>query len=1009
MGYPQSLNQLDSNSSGSHIYFERPQFNPPFTKTAHRSANPFRMHAVAFNTLRTAQRPFLKRSCRIIGGSRYPLLRRQFHRSAVSYRVPEDPNLPEAEGNNAASENPEQEVERTEEQVLDNVNPITESSVFARTSRQGKPISGRSSRLTRQRQPEGVPPLTLPPWFFTRNVKCVGDADQAGSLAVFAGGNVDLNNGNDMEASEQSAELVGDNLLAMRDAKYLLNADIYKEIFTSLKVGLALRPPRNSNKGMLRAHTLLQCPKDGGTYFLDAIVEKVATGLGADLVRLDAQDIAQILGPHLDENLAWTWGPTSLLGYNAQKAAGKLQPYDKDTAAPEEAEGAEEEDEPINIFKGGKAPASLVQSDLSKRLASLFGSKKADSMSFSGSPASAPIILGMSMSKIDPQAQPLSNKSTAEHWYDMKVAAAMDAFIGAPDLKRASKLNESVSAEGSVPPIRDVIIQLKDYKELSATNEGPELIQSLRSAINKRWQEGRNVILVGTTSTEDCGLTRHEIQHVQSDIVEGEKRTILVPPDRREEQDVAFDLDEKVRIRSINIRHIEDMIIKLAVGNEDPSLSVNIENDLDNAIAFSAGLEDSVLTYSRIHRLAVTILGLDRTSTKIDGVIFGEALKLLIASDEAKFSWGAAELKMEDEEVDVMIKGMNDSSKKFSKEKLRQIKKNCTPHEKRLLGGVIMPSDIHTTFADVHAPKETVEALKTLTSISLIRPEAFSYGVLATNKIPGLLLYGPPGTGKTLLAKAVAKESGATVLEVSGAEVNDMYVGEGEKNVKAIFTLAKKLSPCVVFIDEADAIFAQRSDSKRNGTHRELINQFLREWDGMNDLSAFIMVATNRPFDLDEAVLRRLPRRLLVDLPVEKDREAILKIHLKDELLDESVSLSSLAKNTPFYSGSDLKNIAVAAALACIREENETAAKHTGDEPYVFPEKRILTEQHFDKAIEEISASISEDMSTLSAIRKFDEKYGDRKGRRKKGSGLGFGGTTVEEKDSEAGRVRKVV
>jgi hypothetical protein len=227
----------------------------------------------------------------------------------------------------------------------------------------------------------------------------------------------------------------------------------------------------------------------------------------------------------------------------------------------------------------------------------------------------------------------------------------------------------------------------------------------------------------------------------------------------------------------------------------------------------------------------------------------------------------------------------------------------------------------------------------------------------------------------------------------------------------------------------------------------------------MNNLSAFIMVATNRPFDckctflkqccppdvqrivllylnksiaeetdvffiveppfmprsmlnrvhtVDEAVLRRLPRRLLLDLPAEKDREEILKIHLKTEILDESVSLPQLAKNTPFYSGSDLKNICVAAAMACIREENEVAAKHTGEEPYVYPEKRILTKAHFDKAMEEISASISEDMSTLTAIRKFDEKYGDRKGRRKKAAAMGFGGTTIVEKDSEAARVRKL-
>ncbi len=231
-----------------------------------------------------------------------------------------------------------------------------------------------------------------------------------------------------------------------------------------------------------------------------------------------------------------------------------------------------------------------------------------------------------------------------------------------------------------------------------------------------------------------------------------------------------------------------------------------------------------------------------------------------------------------------------------------------------------------------------------------------------------------------------------------------MYVGEGEKNVRAIFSLAKKLTPCIVFIDEADAILGSRSGSSNRTSHRELINQFLREWDGMNDMSAFIMVATNRPFDLDEASLRRLPRRLLVDLPIEKDREEILKIHLKDELLDPSVSLTALASQTPFYSGSDLKNLAVAAALACVREEFDVAK--TASEEHKYPEKRTLHERHFKMAMEEISASVSEDMGSLSAIRKFDEKYGDRRGRRKK-SGYGF--LTVQEGEkagSDAARVR---
>lgn len=253
-----------------------------------------------------------------------------------------------------------------------------------------------------------------------------------------------------------------------------------------------------------------------------------------------------------------------------------------------------------------------------------------------------------------------------------------------------------------------------------------------------------------------------------------------------------------------------------------------------------------------------------------------------------------------------------------------------------------------------------------------------------------------------------------------------MYVGEGEKNVKAVFSLAKKLAPCIVFIDEADAILGSRGGNSTRTTHRELINQFLREWDGMNNLGAFIMVATNRPFDLDDACLRRLPRRLLVDLPSENDREAILRIHLKDEILEPAVSLPNIASQTPFYSGSDLKNLVVAAALSCVREEVEQAATAASTSPpnsspgysainsqkkqiYGDQAKRILLARHFIKAMEEISASISEDMSSLNAIRKFDEEYGSRKGRRKKGRAYGF--DTVKEgekKRSDAARVRNL-
>lgn len=341
-------------------------------------------------------------------------------------------------------------------------------------------------------------------------------------------------------------------------------------------------------------------------------------------------------------------------------------------------------------------------------------------------------------------------------------------------------------------------------------------------------------------------------------------------------------------------------------------------------------------------------------------------------------------------------------------EKLEQLKESCNEHEKMLLSGVIKPSmhpgttrrpffriiadmsapgDVRTTFEDVHVPAATVEALRTLTTLSLIRPDAFEYGVLKNNKILGVLLYGPPGTGKTHLAKALAKESGATMLEISGADVLQQYVGEGEKVVRAVFTLARKLDPCIIFFDEADAVFRARSDDEK-GYHRELINQFLKEWDGItggNSRNGFMMVATNRPYDLDEAILRRLPRRILVDVPTVDDREAILKIYLKDETLGPDVDYKALAVKTPNYTGSDLKNLCVSSAFACVYEEirsiNYDLANPSTGRPkrarltearHKFPKRRTLNARHFDKALDEISSTI--DSGSLSKIRNFQKR-----------------------------------
>ena len=608
--------------------------------------------------------------------------------------------------------------------------------------------------------------------------------------------------------------------------------------------------------------------------------------------------------------------------------------------------------------------------------------------------------------------QPASRPPSSLHWPNLQVDE--ETLSESPDSLRKSK---------------NLIIFVEDYLQINATFHGGRFLDKLNEVVAAKRSEGKVVIVVGISSNKDLmpDSSKSSINELEASHSYGQMRTIVVPVlERSDEQELHH--QHKAGIKKINIRHLRNMIRRLAPAPEQRSASIDNWNmEIDSKTAFLVDLEDSIWPIDRVNRVATLTLGYHVGNMPLRTTFLQHALTGIHDSDQAKYKW----IK-EQEEVERKIHEKSHKPRSDMDERLRKLRDKSNRHERQLLSGVVDAASIKTTFADIQAPQETIDGLKTLTSLSLARPDAFTYGVLATDRIPGVLLYGPPGTGKTLLAKAVAKESASTMLEVSGSseslsfysvmllrltrnpDIHNMYVGESEKNVRAIFSLAKKLAPCVVFIDEADAILASRSGRSGGNTHRDIINQFLREWDGMTETNAFLMVATNRPFDLDEASLRRLPRRLLVDLPVEKDREAILKIHLKNEILDPEVSLSKLASETPFYSGSDLKNVCVAAALACVREEFQLATEHNKSiadgasqaRKYEYAQKRTLCPRHFAKAMDEISASISEDMTSLSAIRKFDAKYGDRKGRRKKSA---YGFKTAEEseaKESDALRVR---
>jgi AAA+ superfamily predicted ATPase len=545
----------------------------------------------------------------------------------------------------------------------------------------------------------------------------------------------------------------------------------------------------------------------------------------------------------------------------------------------------------------------------------------------------------------------------------------------------------------SVASRKKLIIYVQAIHAIEDHALGQQFLSELYEQVRRRRSSGQEQIVIGAPPF----IVNSERARWTEGGENASDRVLLTPPEVAP-QDVSK--VTKIRVQdatATNYRNLRTML--QAKWSTEPWESFNPRSStfLED-VARTASMPETISPWRSpyVQRLAAVIWGtLEQEPDKNPSIT--EAVAVLDQSDRSKNEW-------------VRQRTRDRAHRKDNPEesRLSRIRLSATKHEKALLAGVIEPSKISVTFKDVHAPFETIEAIQTMTTLSLVRPEAFRYGVLASDRLPGLLLYGPPGTGKTLLAKAVAKESGATVLSVSSAQLNDMYVGEGEKNVAALFSLAKKLTPCIIFLDEADAIFSARGNRGSRVNHRELLNQFLTEWDGMsNDASgAFIMVATNRPMDLDDAVLRRLPRRLLVDLPTESDRLAILKIHLRDEVLADDVDLTELAKKTPFYSGSDLKNLAVAAALECVREENEAAKKHVGEEAYKHAEKRTLTGKHFEKAVGEISASISEDMSSLRDIKKFDEQYGDKRGKKKRSARWGFSTAAEADKVLDTVKVR---
>lgn len=257
---------------------------------------------------------------------------------------------------------------------------------------------------------------------------------------------------------------------------------------------------------------------------------------------------------------------------------------------------------------------------------------------------------------------------------------------------------------------------------------------------------------------------------------------------------------------------------------------------------------------------------------------------------------------------------------------------------------VYMEKDTQVTFDDVAGVDEAKEELN---EVVQFLKDAGTYGRLGARIPKGVLLVGPPGTGKTLLARAVAGEAGVPFFSINGSEFVEMFVGVGAARVRDLFDQARKTAPCIIFIDELDALGRARGISPVGGGSDEkeqTLNQLLSEMDGFDSsVGVVLLSATNRPEILDPALLRagRFDRQVLVDRPDKVGREAILKVHLKKIKLAKGVSITEIAALTPGFSGADLANLVNEAAIM--------ATRRGGDD---------VTNDDFTTAIERIVAGL---------------------------------------------------
>ena len=666
-----------------------------------------------------------------------------------------------------------------------------------------------SNRAKRNRPPKELPPVYMPDWFLERNI--VLSEDDTAKKSTLPEHHVSPDNTSrateqimdpsgqkvpTTPASDSKKDLSPKNVLAeARAAIEDLHTpnEVSEEILRMLGGVMTLPPTQYADiAANIKSHILLYCPKPGASRYLMHLVMKIMAPLeNVDYLRLDAQDIAEIGGSYIDDPGSFEPNTLSSLGYDVSLVASQRQNHVTENSRQEEDIEEEDEDDPtdrssVSSFPRPASKSSGLRGSLSVGMGIVpIGSLASNlqdafktlgnNRSF-GSPSSP--------SKAYMVNDPHDMKDNTQ---DLKMGLLIETLLNAPEKKLkskgyarptlgpsqadgkseflAGKVGLGESSDVAQHPSKNLIIFVEDYPQINSTVSGGKFLDKLHDVVDARRSEGQKIVIVGIASTKEMmpSFSKSGVNEVQAEPINGMMRTVVVPVAETSSTQILAH-EHKNKMKAINVRHIRDMIRRLAPAPAQIGPVVNDWNlQIDSKVAFVADLDESTWPADRVNRIATFSLGLGNPSD-IGVHQIEEAILGIYATDRAKYAWVRKEKADEKKTAAKPEKRERDTE-----ERLRKLRTRCNSHEKKLLNGVIDADSIRTTFADVQAPPETIEALKTLTSLSLARPDAFTYGVLATDRIPGLLLYGPPGTGKTLLAKAVAKESGATVLEVSGS------------------------------------------------------------------------------------------------------------------------------------------------------------------------------------------------------------------------------------------------